>query len=113
MHNLVDSFVCDMDVEERTEEDTQPPHKEGYEAILSEVSSILPTDFFNFDMNGYDYLRSKVIDPIQTHIPILVRHEVGRITCSHGLKLTRPSNLSVDTSQGRVLLSLFAILNFR
>ena len=45
MHNLVDSFVCDMDVEERTEEDTQPPHKEGYEAILSEVSSILPTDF--------------------------------------------------------------------
>lgn len=64
-----------MDAEENVES-AQPPRKEGYEAILSEVSSTLPNDFFNFDMNGYDYLRSKIIDPIQTNIPILVRHEV-------------------------------------
>ena len=63
-----------MDIEER-EEDVQAPRKEGYEAVLNEVSSILPNDFFNFDMNGYEYLRSKVIDPIQTRIPILPRIE--------------------------------------
>ena len=92
-----------MDIEER-EEDVQAPRKEGYEAVLNEVSSILPNDFFNFDMNGYEYLRSKVIDPIQTRIPILVRHEVGMILYSHGLKPMKQLSLLADTSWGRVLL---------
>lgn len=91
-----------MDIEEGGE-GVQAPRKEGYEAILNEVSSVLPNDFFNFDMNGYEYLRSKVIDPIQTGIPILVRHEVGGITYSHRLRHMRLSSLSVDTSRGRVL----------
>ena len=91
-----------MDIE-KGGEGVQAPRKEGYEAILNEVSSVLPNDFFNFDMNGYEYLRSKVIDPIQTGIPILVRHEVGGITYSHRLRHMRLSSLSVDTSRGRVL----------
>ena len=58
-----------------TEDDSDkqlPPRKQGYEEVLKAVSSSFPNDFFVFDMNGYEYIKSKNVPPIPTFLPILV-----------------------------------------